>query len=262
MLVREGDSLAALAYHSDRTGTPYLEVPDPSWPNGHPRQIFEPYLGRRRRVRSVPRRFADAATVRMGTAHAFHRGGAEKDRLHRYADPMGALNLAVMGDGERLHWHFDQTDFVTSIALRPSEAGGDFEYVPLIRSAADENYPRVQRLLEGPERRGRARADASGDAAAVRRAQLDSSRHADQWTYDAIGRAARLRYQTGNAEQQRFAAGSLWPRRVGHRSGETRFASGLPRHLGLASRTTCWANWSSGDATLWNPDRQSVRLTT
>jgi hypothetical protein len=27
--------------------------------------------------------------------------------------------------------------------------GGDFEYVPLIRSATDENYPRVQRLLEG-----------------------------------------------------------------------------------------------------------------
>jgi hypothetical protein len=62
---------------------------------------------------------------------------------------MGALNLAVMGDGERLHWHFDQTDFVTSIALRPSEAGGDFEYVPLIRSAADENYPRVKQLLNG-----------------------------------------------------------------------------------------------------------------
>ena len=60
-------------------------------------------------------------------------------RLYRYADPMGALNLAVMGEGERLHWHFDQTDFVTSIALRPSEAGGDFEYVPLIRSAIDEN---------------------------------------------------------------------------------------------------------------------------
>ena len=79
----------------------------------------------------------------------FIAAALKKDRLFRYADPMGALNLAVMGDGERLHWHYDQTDFVTSIALRPSEAGGDFEYVPLIRSATDENYPRVQRLLEG-----------------------------------------------------------------------------------------------------------------
>jgi hypothetical protein len=79
----------------------------------------------------------------------FIAAALKKDRLYRYADPMGALNLAVMGDGERLHWHFDQTDFVTSIALRPSEVGGDFEYVPLIRSATDENYPRVQCLLEG-----------------------------------------------------------------------------------------------------------------
>ena len=30
MLVREGDSLAARAYHSVVTGTPYLEAPDPS----------------------------------------------------------------------------------------------------------------------------------------------------------------------------------------------------------------------------------------
>ena len=57
-----------------------------------------------------------------------------------------------MGDGERLHWHFDQTDFVTSIALRAADEGGDFDYVPLIRSAADENYPRVRRLLQGDER--------------------------------------------------------------------------------------------------------------
>jgi hypothetical protein len=72
-----------------------------------------------------------------------------KNRLYRYADPMGALNLAVMGESERLHWHYDQTDFVTSIALRACEHGGDFEYVPLIRSATDENYPRVKQLFEG-----------------------------------------------------------------------------------------------------------------
>src|SRR5260370_40836067 len=42
LLVREADSLAALAYHSVVTGTPYLAVPDPSLPNDHPRKFFEP----------------------------------------------------------------------------------------------------------------------------------------------------------------------------------------------------------------------------
>jgi len=55
----------------------------------------------------------------------------------------------VMGAGEHLLWHFDQTDFVVSILLQDCEAGGDFEYAPNIRSAGAENYDRVRRLLDG-----------------------------------------------------------------------------------------------------------------
>src|SRR5216684_9171142 len=42
ILVREADSLAARAYHSVVTGTPYLAVPNPSLPEDHPRKFFEP----------------------------------------------------------------------------------------------------------------------------------------------------------------------------------------------------------------------------
>jgi hypothetical protein len=48
-----------------------------------------------------------------------------------------------MKDGDQLFWHFDQTDFVVSIALRDAEEGGDFEYAPLIRSHDDERYDAV-----------------------------------------------------------------------------------------------------------------------
>ena len=44
----------------------------------------------------------------------------DRSPLYRYADPFGALNLAVMSDGDELHWHFDQTDFVVSIAIQSS----------------------------------------------------------------------------------------------------------------------------------------------
>src|SRR5579862_7086146 len=149
ILVRESDSLAAHAYHSVVTGTPYLEVPDPSLPNDHPRKFFEPTSVGVVAYDQFPEQSVLRRLFEWDPLMEFIAAALKKDRLYRYADPMGALNLAVMGDGERLHWHFDQTDFVTSIALRPSETGGDFEYVPLIRSASDENYPRVQRLLEG-----------------------------------------------------------------------------------------------------------------
>ena len=71
------------------------------------------------------------------------------DTVYPYADPLGALNLAVMGDGDELQWHFDQTDFVVSILLQDCAGGGDFEYVPRIRSAAQPNYAAVERLLDG-----------------------------------------------------------------------------------------------------------------
>ena len=73
----------------------------------------------------------------------------QRGPLYRYADPLGALNLAVMTDGDELQWHFDQTDFVVSLALQDADEGGDFEVVPHIRSASDERYDAVKRLFEG-----------------------------------------------------------------------------------------------------------------
>jgi hypothetical protein len=73
--------------------------------------------------------------------------------IYRYGDPMGGLNLAVMVKDDYLRWHFDQTDFVTSLSVQESDAGGEFEYVPLIRSDKSENYDDVKKLLKGDNSR-------------------------------------------------------------------------------------------------------------
>ena len=151
LLTREGDQLAALAYHSASSGTPYLEVPDPTLPEDHPRKIFDHTSVGVIAYDQFPPDSAMRLLYEWEPLMEFIAAALNRERLYRYADPFGALNLAVMREGERLHWHFDQTDFVTSIALRTADEGGDFDYVPLIRSASDENYPRVQRLLLGDE---------------------------------------------------------------------------------------------------------------
>jgi hypothetical protein len=148
-LVREGDALSPLAYHSMVSGTAYLEAPDPSWPAEHPRRFLDESSVGVIAYDQFPSASALRTLFEWDPLMEFIARAIGKERLYRYADPMGALNLAVMGNGERLHWHYDQTDFVTSIALRASEAGGDFEYVPLIRSRTEENYPRVKRLFDG-----------------------------------------------------------------------------------------------------------------
>ena len=135
ILAREADELSALAYHSESTGTPYLEIPDRTLPEDHPRRIFDHTSVGVVAYDQFPPDSPMRRLYEWEPLMAFIGAALNKERLYRYADPFGALNLAVMRDGERLHWHFDQTDFVTSIALRAAERGGDFDYVPLIRSA-------------------------------------------------------------------------------------------------------------------------------
>ena len=148
-LVQEADALAAAAYHSAASGTAYLEIPDFTLPADHPRRIVGSSSVGVVAYDQFPATSALRRLYEWEPLMAFIAAALSKAKLYRYADPLGALNLAVMGDGEALFWHFDQTDFVTSIALRSAEEGGDFEYAPLIRSGADENYAAVERLLTG-----------------------------------------------------------------------------------------------------------------
>jgi hypothetical protein len=152
-LVRDADGLAPRAHSSGGQGTAYLEFPDFSLPPDHPRLHFDDY-----RVRAVAydltpygsplRRLYEWDPVLALIEAVLNRGP-----IFRYADPFGALNLAVMGAGDRLQWHFDQTDFVVSLAIQSAESGGDFEVAPRVRSATDECYDDVSAVLDGDRSR-------------------------------------------------------------------------------------------------------------
>jgi hypothetical protein len=133
-LVAEAGQLEPLAHWSEGLGSAYLEPPARDVPDGHPRR----WQGRHRlgavaydlfSYQSPLRRLYEWDPLRQLIAAMLDRGP-----IYPYGDPFGALNLAVMGNGDELQWHFDQTDFVVSLALRPAEGGGDFEFAPLIRS--------------------------------------------------------------------------------------------------------------------------------
>jgi hypothetical protein len=148
-LVLECDALAPLGHHSVVHGTPYIDVPDDSQPEGHPRRT----LGRTALTAVAYDRFPSASALRAlyewDELMEFVRLLLGRERLFRYGDPLGALNLAVMRDGDELAWHYDQTDFVVSLALQSSAGGGEFEVAPWIRSAGDENYAAVAKVLRG-----------------------------------------------------------------------------------------------------------------
>lgn len=148
-LVAECDALAPLGHRSNVQGTPYLALPDESFPDGHPRRVLVDNA-----LEAVAYdRFPDDSLLRRlyewDALMVFVAAVLGVPVLHRYADPLGALNLAVMRAGDELGWHFDQTDFVVSVALQASEEGGAFENAKQLRSPTDECYGAVAAVLAG-----------------------------------------------------------------------------------------------------------------
>ena len=154
-LVAECAGLATGAHFQDVQGTPYLELPDPAkWPAEHPRLTLA-----RSAVHTVAYdRFSPStsglrAMFEWDALLEFVSHILGRAPLHRYADPLGAMNLAVMREGDTLGWHFDQTDFVVSLAIQASEGGGEFENVQRLRwvdgGGIDERYDTVARVLAG-----------------------------------------------------------------------------------------------------------------
>jgi hypothetical protein len=146
---RESASLIPRGHYAAGPATVYLELPDMTQPEGHPRRVLGHAGVSAIAYDLIPPEHALRQLYEWDPLMAFVAAALGKPRLYRYADPFGALNVAAMKDGDELFWHFDQTDFVVSLALRDALEGGDFEYCPRIRAPDDERYPAVQAVLAG-----------------------------------------------------------------------------------------------------------------
>jgi hypothetical protein len=82
---------------------------------------------------------------------AFLAAAMGKERLFVMDDPLADLNAIEYRAGEALNWHFDRSEFTTTILLQAPDAGGVFEYRPGLRSEEEPNYAGVARLLRGED---------------------------------------------------------------------------------------------------------------
>jgi len=147
--VDDARKIAPLAYRSGGLGTVYLGFPDESFPPDHPQQWLGQYDVGAVAYDLFPAESPIRRLYEWPELTRFVAAILGLDEIYPYADPLGALNLAVMGDGDELQWHFDQTDFVVSLALQGADEGGDFEVAPFIRTADDEHYDDIARVLAG-----------------------------------------------------------------------------------------------------------------
>ncbi len=75
----------------------------------------------------------------------------EKQTLHIMPDRLACLNVMAYRDGEALNWHFDRSEFTTTLLLQAPEQGGHFEYRNDLRTDDDPNYDGVVRLFDGKD---------------------------------------------------------------------------------------------------------------
>ncbi len=152
-LVADAEALAVRAHRSSGQGTAYLEVPDFSLPHDHPRLTWGEYSLGVVAYDLTPHDSPLRQLYEWSATTDFIAAVLDRGPIYRYGDPFGALNLAVMDDGDRLQWHFDQTDFVVSLAIQSAASGGYFEVAPRLRSADAEHYDEVGSVLAGDRSR-------------------------------------------------------------------------------------------------------------
>ncbi|MBT8077978.1 MAG: hypothetical protein KJO31_05340 [Gammaproteobacteria bacterium] len=148
-LVEEADSVAPHAHRSFNRTNAYFTRDDESLPRAHPvRRFYD------RSNAFVPAdNFAAQSPLRAlyewPPLMAFIRDALEERSFHRYADPLADVIINVVEHGSGFPWHFDTNNYTVTLSIQNGEAGGLFEYVPNLRSAAAENYAGVQAILDG-----------------------------------------------------------------------------------------------------------------
>jgi hypothetical protein len=75
----------------------------------------------------------------------------EKETLFTMRDPLARVNVMAYREGEALNWHFDRSQFTTTILFQKPTEGGDFQYRSDLRTDLEPNYEGVSRLLRGED---------------------------------------------------------------------------------------------------------------
>jgi hypothetical protein len=151
----EANRLMKEARPADDFVNPYLTPDDPTLPEDHPKRFFENRTSAfinsdLLEPQSLLRKIYDCDVMVHFVADCLNQGP-----VYRWADPLGRCPYSVMRTGDYFPWHYDGNEFTVSVLVQAAEAGGDFEYVPNLRTPDAENFDEVQKVLQGDRERVR-----------------------------------------------------------------------------------------------------------
>ena len=148
-MARQAQAVEHLSFKQEKHHNAYLAESDPAFDDNHPRN---------RSLTTTNSTIADIdiqpdAKLReiyqCKQLHEFIAHVTGKQGIYPYIDKLSPLNIGVSRPGETLTWHFDTSDFATTLLLQKAQTGGEFEYIPRTRTTSDPGYEKVEKLLDG-----------------------------------------------------------------------------------------------------------------
>jgi hypothetical protein len=146
---QEALELEDMAYRQDGRRNAYFTLDDPALPEDDPRRRYWHYRMHQLAGDVIPRGALSRALFEWDGLTEFFRRILGYERLYRMADEFQNLNLIYLHQGHHQPWHYDQGEFAVTLLLQAPEAGGDFEFVPAIRSETDEHLDDVAAAMDG-----------------------------------------------------------------------------------------------------------------
>lgn len=150
-LIEESNALLGSANDQYMNRTIYSSPVDLTVPREHPRRRCFAYRRRHLANDQIPATTALRQLYDCEVLTEFIGAVQQKPKLYRMADEFQALNVIVLAEGEWQPWHFDFNECTVTLLIQQPHRGGDFVYVPNIRSARDENYGAIQTFLDGDQ---------------------------------------------------------------------------------------------------------------
>lgn len=148
-LIEEADRTAPNGHRSFNRTNAYFTQDNPELPEEHPARRFYD-----RSNAFVPADNFDTesglrAIYEWKPFPAFVQAALNEEKFYRYADPLADVIVNVVEEGDGFPWHFDTNNYTVTLAIQNGECGGAFEYAPNLRTATEENFDGVSRVLDG-----------------------------------------------------------------------------------------------------------------
>ena len=148
-MAEEARAAESEAYFCRKHHNVYLEPHDNAFPPDHPRRMrLYTSVGSIAYDR-LPRQSALRALYEWDPLVTFMGAVLGYPLIYRFADPLGALSINVFREGDRHAWHFDESEFSTTLMLQTADEGGEYEYVPHTRRNGNEDYGLIRRIIDG-----------------------------------------------------------------------------------------------------------------